>query len=172
MSSFASPRISFLLNVRFYKWCFGFASLIIVQISVLKYFWLIFIPNVIVQPDLVLILLFFFGIRQSQITSTLTGFFAGFFLDAFGGGIIGLHALTKTFAGFLIGYVPKAHKLQRIIQFCVFYFIINIIHDILYKLIYTINTEFNIWKLLFVQSLPSTIYSLFIGAIFFYCLTK
>ena len=172
MRSIASFKIISLITVRFLKWSAGFFALIILQISVLRYLGVITTPNVIVQPDLVLILLFFYGIRHPQISSTMTGFFSGLFLDALSGGILGLHALTKTIAGFLTGYVPNAYKMQKIIQFCFYYFVISIIHDTLYDLIYTINTEIGLIKLIFIQSLPSTIYSVFIGGIVFYWIQR
>lgn len=158
--------------VKLLKWALVFFLLIIAQISVLNFFSLEFRPNTVVKPDIVLIFLFFFGIRYSQLTSTLTGFAAGFFLDALGGGMLGLHALTKTVAGFLMGYVPRTHKIHKIVQFCLLFFTISIIHDMLYNAIYIINTELGFWRLLFVHSLLSTIYSVFIGSIIYYWLKR
>ena len=178
MTTLTSFKIFNFVNVNFLKWSGGFLGLILIQISVLKHLAIsqlplgIFRPNTLVQPDLILILLFFFGIRYSQLASTLTGFTAGFFLDALSGGILGLHALTKTVAGFLIGYVPRVHKIQTLVQFCVFYFAVGIVHDILYYVIYTINTEFSLWRLFFVHSFPSTLYSVFIGGMVYYWLKR
>ena len=172
MNILLSLKIFNLINANFIKWCAGFLGLIIIQISVLKHLELIIKPNSPAKPDLVLILLFFYGIRYSQLASTVAGFAAGFFLDSLSGGMLGLHALTKTIAGFLIGYVPRVHKIQRVVQFCVLYFIINITHDLLYNIIYSINTEFSIWGLFFVNSLPSSVYSVFIGGISFYWLKR
>ena len=154
------------------KWGSVFFLVIIAQISILKFFSFVIRPNTVVKPDIVLIFLFFYGIRYSQLASTLTGFASGFFLDALGGGILGLHALTKTVAGFLMGYVPRTHKIHKIIQFSILFFTISIIHDILYNAIYIINTESSFWRLLFVHSLPSTIYSVFIGGIVYYWLKR
>jgi rod shape-determining protein MreD len=161
-------RVLKIVNENLIKWSIGFISVIVVQITFLRYFALILVPNTRVQPDLVLLLLFFFGTRHSQIMTTVTGFIVGFLLDALSGGMIGMHALTKTVAGFIIGYMPEAHKIQKLVQFSVFLFIVILLHDILFNAIYTINTEFNFWRLLFVYSLPSSIYTLFIGCLIFY----
>jgi len=158
--------------LKFLKWSSVFFLVIIAQISILKFFSFVIRPNTVVKPDIVLIFLFFYGIRYSQLSSTLTGFASGFFLDALGGGILGLHALTKTVAGFLMGYDPRTHKIHKIIQFSILFFTISIIHDILYNAIYIINTESSFWRLLFVHSLPSTVYSVFIGGIVYYWLKR
>jgi len=167
MNNYVPLRMSHIFNSGLLKWSAGFFGLILLQISVLKHLALVK-NNVIIQPDLVLILLFFYGIRQSQIGSTIVGFFAGLLLDAFSGGMLGMHALSKTIAGFLIGYIPRSHKIQTLLHFCLSYFIIGITHDFVYNLLYTINNDLGMWRILFVHSLPSTLYSVFIGGIIFY----
>lgn len=171
MNNFTSVRMTHLFNTIILKWSAGFLVLILIQISVLKHLALAR-ANTVVQPDLILILLFFYGIRQSQIASTVTGFFSGLFLDAFSGGMLGMHALSKTIAGFLLGYIPRAHKIQTLLHFCLFYFVVSIIHDFVYYLLYTINSEIGMWRLVLVHSLPSTLYSVFIGGIVFYMLKR
>ena len=172
MSSISLVKMFNPVDSNFLKWCGGFLGFIFIQISVLKHLALPISANDPIQPDLVLLLLFFYGMRHSQLASTLTGFASGFFLDALGGGMLGLHALTKTVAGFLVGYVPRTHKIHKIVQFCVLFFAISIIHDMIYNFIYKINTEFGFWRLLFVHSFPSTIYSVFIGSIIYYWLKR
>jgi len=165
-------RVLKIIDISFLKWLIGFFTVIIIQISILRYFALVFVPNTPIQPDLVLLFLFFFGIRHSQIVSTLMGFGVGFLLDALGGGMLGLHALTKTVAGFIIGYIPEAHKIQKMAQFCLFLFIVNILHDLLYNTIYIIHTELSFWQLLFKYSLSSCLYTVFIGCLIFYGLRR
>lgn len=172
MKSLSLTKILKPAYVKFLKWSLTFFLVIIAQISVLNFFSLVVRSNTVVKPDIVLIFLFFYGIRYSQLSSTLTGFATGFFLDALGGGMLGLHALTKSVAGFLMGYVPRTHKIHKIVQFCLLFFTISIIHDMIYNAIYIINTEFSFWRLLFVHSLPSTIYSVFIGSIIYYWLKR
>ena len=174
MNNFAPLKISTIFNASFLKWSAGLFGLILLQISVLKHLALVK-KNAVIQPDLILIFLFLYGIRdirQSQIGSTVTGFFAGLLLDAFSGGMLGLHAFSKTIAGFLIGYIPRSHKIHTMLHFCLSYFIIGIIHDCIYNLLYTVNNDISMWRILFVHSLPSTIYSVFIGGIIFYVLQR
>lgn len=171
MNGYIFSRMSHIFNTGLLKWGAGFFGLVLLQISVLKHLALVK-NNTVIQPDLILILLFFYGIRQSQIGSTLAGFFSGLLLDAFSGGMLGMHAFSKTVAGFLIGYIPRSHKIQTLLHFCLSYFIIGIIHDFVYNFLYTINSDIGIWRLLFVHSLPSTLYSVFIGGIIFYMLKR
>jgi len=171
MNNHTSIRMTHLFNTGLLKWSAGFLGLILIQISVLKHLALVR-DNIVVQPDLVLLLLFFYGIRQSQIASTLAGFISGLFLDSLSGGMLGMHAFSMTIAGFLIGYIPRSHKIQTLLHFCLSYFVISIIHDFVYFLLYTINNEIGIWRLLIVYSLPSTLYSVFIGGIVFYMLKR
>jgi len=155
-------------NSTIFKWGAGFLVLIVVQVTVLKYIAIEVQSNISVQPDLVLILLFFFGLRHSQITSTVTGFAVGLVSDILGGGIIGLTAFAKTVAGYSVGYFPREHKIQKISQFSLLLLVITIIHDVIFNIIYVINTELNFWRIVLLHSLPSSIYTVFIGAIIFY----
>jgi len=155
-------------NTTTMKWIAGFLAVIFLQITALKYIEIEVRPNITVQPDIVLLMLFFFGVRNPQNISTITGFFTGLVYDIIGGGIIGLSAFSKTIAGFLTGFVPRIHKLQKISQFLLFLFIVTIIHDLVYNAIYVINTEINYWRLVVVHSLPSSIYTAFVGMIIYY----
>lgn len=170
MNSLSLSKIIKPVYIKFFKWSVVFFLVIIAQISVLNFFSIEIRPNTVVKPDILLIFLFFYGIRYSQLSSTLTGFATGFFFDAMSGGILGLHALTKTVAGFLMGYVPRTQKIHKIVQFSLLFFTISIIHDMIYNAIYIINTDSSFWWLLFVHSLPSTVYSVIIGGIVYYWL--
>ena len=56
MNNFTSIRMTHLFNTSVLKWSAGFLVLILIQISVLKYLALAR-ANIVVQPDLILILL-------------------------------------------------------------------------------------------------------------------
>jgi rod shape-determining protein MreD len=56
-----------------------------------------------IAPDVPLILTVLVALRRGPEVGCLVGFFAGFFQDVAGGGLIGVQALTKALAGFAMG---------------------------------------------------------------------
>ena len=78
---------------------------------------LIFIPLAIIQttviplisingyvPDLILILLVLYTLKEGQMYGMILGFVLGFFFDLATGNVIGSTMLSKTVAGFVAGY--------------------------------------------------------------------
>lgn len=150
------------------KWSVGFLVTILVQVTVLRYIAIEVQPNISVQPDLILLLLFFMGLRTPQITATVAGFLSGILYDILAGGIIGLSAFTKTIVGFLTGFFPPEHKIQKIVRFSFLLFFVTMLHDMIFNAIFVINTEFAFWRLVVIRSIPSSIYTVFVGSIIFY----
>jgi rod shape-determining protein MreD len=60
-----------------------------------------------VVPDLVLVLVICYALLNGPKKGFLFGALAGFFVDIFSGGLIGLEMLTKTGAGYLAGLLEK-----------------------------------------------------------------
>ncbi|MFC1564076.1 rod shape-determining protein MreD [candidate division KSB1 bacterium] len=156
------------LDSTYVKWGSGFIVLTLIQITVLQYISINVTQDISVKPDLVLLMLFFFGLRFSQIHSTITGFAAGLLMDILSGGIIGLNALTKTLSGFMTGYLPREYKIKQLSQCCLFLFMICIIHDVVFNIIYVINSQLSFWRIFLLHSLPSSAYTVFIGGIIYY----
>lgn len=154
------------------KWAAGFVAVLIVQVSALPYIAIEVRPNISVQPDLLLIMLFFFGLRFSHESTIVAGFASGLCYDLIGSGLPGLTALAKTVSGFLVGFAPPRHKIQKTTQFLVLFLIITLMHDLIVNAVFIINTEIDYWKLVLIHSLPSTVYTLFIGVIVYYWLEK
>ncbi len=155
-------------NSDIFKWAAGFIATVFIQVTVLKFIAIEVQPNISVQPDLVLLLLFFFGLHFSPNLSSIAGFLSGLTYDIFSGGIIGLSAFTKTISGFIIGYLPRMHKLQKLFHFLILLFTVVLIHDLVYNAIFVINTEINYFRLVLLHSIPSSFYTVFIGVIVFY----
>jgi len=153
-------------------WIISFFAIIIFQITLLKYVAIEVKPNISVQPDIILLMLFFFGLRFSQNTSTITGFLTGLVYDMLSGGIVGLSAFTKTIIGFILGFAPNRQKIKQISQFIILLFTIVLLHDLLFNMIYVLDTDINYWSLVLNHSLPSSIYTVFLGVIVFFWLEK
>jgi rod shape-determining protein MreD len=56
-----------------------------------------------ITPDLPLIVTVFVALQRGPAAGCLAGFVAGFLQDMAGGGLIGVQALTKALAGFMMG---------------------------------------------------------------------
>ena len=54
-------------------------------------------------PDLPFVVMVFLALRRGPEVGCLTGFLAGLLQDATGGGLVGVQALTKALAGFVLG---------------------------------------------------------------------
>ena len=171
MNTFNSIKVPHILNMEYLKWGVGILGLILTQISVLKHVAITW-SNIIIMPDITLVALFFFGTRNSAKATIIAGFAAGLTLDALGGGFLGMNAFSKTIGCFLIGFIPLVHRIQKLLQFCLFFLLISVIHDMAYNVIYTINNDISAWRLFFVHSLPSSLYSVVIAGIAFYWLKK
>lgn len=150
------------------KWGVGFLAVIIFQITVLQYISINVRQDISVKPDLVLLMIFFFGLRFPQNHSTIAGFSAGLVMDILSGGILGLNSMTKTISGFITGFMPREYKIKQLTQFCLFLFSICIIHDVIFNVIYVINSQLNFWRIFLLYSLPSSVYTVFIGGIVYY----
>jgi rod shape-determining protein MreD len=59
-----------------------------------------------VTPDLPLILTAFIALRRGPETGCLVGFASGLFQDAASGGLLGVQALSRALAGFMMGLLP------------------------------------------------------------------
>lgn len=81
---------------------------LLIQITVIP---LISIGGVI--PDLIIILLVYYGITQGQIYGSVLGFIYGFLFDIITGSLLGSTMISKTIAGFTAGYFSSENKVDN-----------------------------------------------------------
>lgn len=84
-----------------------FIPIIIFQMTVLP---LISIQGI--TPDLILILLLFFILKEGQLYGTTMGFVFGLLFDIISGGVLGSASFSKTLAGFAGGYFYNENTSQ------------------------------------------------------------
>jgi len=82
-----------------------FAVLLIIQTTVLNF---ISINGIV--PDLILILLVFYSIKNNQIYGMVLGFVFGFLFDLITGSLLGSSVISKTITGFTAGYFSNENK--------------------------------------------------------------
>ncbi|MBU2492564.1 MAG: rod shape-determining protein MreD [Bacteroidetes bacterium] len=126
---------------------------------------LIFIPLAILQltvvplisidfivPDLILILLVFFTLRNGQIYGSILGFLLGLLFDLVSGGLIGAAMFSKTLAGFLAGYFFSEKRVETNLDstmFIVIIFICAFVDSLFYSLLASSETDITIINLFF-----------------------
>jgi rod shape-determining protein MreD len=84
-----------------------FIPLIIIQLTVIP---LISIQGII--PDLIMILLMFYTLKEGQMYGTVMGFVFGVMFDLISGGVLGSAAFAKTLSGFIGGYFYNENTSQ------------------------------------------------------------
>jgi len=147
-----------------------------------EYIWsiVLFFPILIIQttvipfisingitPDLIIIMLVFYSMRNGQVYGTVLGFFYGFLFDLITGSLLGSTMLSKTIAGFIAGYYSNENK--REIYFKTYIFVLIVLLCSVIDL--TINSFFSslelntsIVLLLFEQGVLPGIYTAVISA--------
>lgn len=111
-----------------------------------EYIWsiVLFFPLLIIQttivpfisingitPDLIIIMLVFYTIRNGQVYGTVLGFIYGFLFDLITGSLLGSTMLSKTIAGFIAGYFSNENKreiyLKHIYLSLLYFFVLLLI---------------------------------------------
>jgi len=119
-----------------------------------EYIWsiVLFFPLLIIQttivpfisvngitPDLILIMLVFYSIRNGHVYGTVLGFIYGFLFDLITGSLLGSTMLSKTIAGFIAGYFSNENKREIYFKTYIFIFIVLLcsIIDLMIKTIFS-----------------------------------
>jgi len=134
-----------------------FFPLLIIQTTLIP---LISINGIV--PDLLLILLVFYAVKEGQMYGTILGFVFGFFFDLITGSLLGSSMLSKTLSGFIAGYFYNENKQDLYFKSYVFALIVllcGIIDAIVYSFFSTVEFSTNILLLFFEQGLMPGLYS-------------
>jgi len=84
-----------------------FIPIAVIQLTIVPF---LTVQNI--SPNLILVLLVFFTLKNGQMFGTLLGFLYGFLFDIISGGILGAFMLSFTIAGFIAGYFFNENKLD------------------------------------------------------------
>ena len=132
---------------------------------ILQTFFIPLIEIKIWRPNLILLVVIYFGFRFGVIYGTIGGFALGLFQDALGANLLGISSLANCIIGFIAGQTKQtklsinAKTLLTIILIllngCIFYFF------------YQMNTETTFFYLLFSRVFPNTIYTFITGIIIY-----
>lgn len=114
------------------------------------------------KPDLVLIYFLFHFSRIGGFQTVIAGFGIGLLQDLFGGGFIGVNALAKTLAGFLLAKLFPEKVPEEKWLYLGRLFLCIILHDFALWFIEGQAEYQGIGALLFRQVLPSVLYNGFL----------
>lgn len=144
-----------------FRYFLYFMVALILQITLVKY-----IQIFTWQPDLVLIVLVSYSLRQGPNLGMTAGFGVGLVQDLISTHFLGLTALSKTVAGFAAGNF--AGKFSQRTEFFLTILVSGLIHDFIYFLIYTLGEEFSFQSLIFLYTIPNVLYTVLIGGFMYY----
>jgi len=117
-------------------------------------------------PDIFILYLVYIAIRRGQIEATISGFAIGLLQDIITIKFLGLAALSKTIAGFAVGYFYNENTIEQTLGSYRYLLLIgtcSIIHNIVYFTIFFQGNENAIFFLSLESTLGITLYTCIIG---------
>lgn len=147
----------------FIKWLGLFAAMYLLQSTVVTQ-----ISIAGVQPDLLMLVLFFCAIKTEAIPAVFAGFFIGLAQDFYSPEILGQNALAKTIAGFFTGlFNEKVMRLDPLFQILLLA-LMFVLHDVAYFTIQIVKTGVSFEAIgmeLLTSTLPRMLYTLFFALV-------
>ncbi len=127
-----------------------------------------------IRPDFVIITLVFFGLEFGSVYAIIAGFLVGLMqgLGFFGSGFIGLSSLANSMTGFYVGFFQKSNRKFNHLFFLIILLSSCLIHDFLYFYISTFGSEIIIISMIIKTVLPTSLYTMIVGMLFFYAIKK
>jgi rod shape-determining protein MreD len=134
-----------------------FFLLLILQTTVVNF---ISINGIV--PDLILILLVFYSIKNNQIFGMILGFIFGFLFDLITGSLLGSSIISKTICGFTAGYFSNENKREFYLNSYAFPLVVllcGIIDSVVYSFFSSSNLNSSFMFLMMQQGIFPGIYT-------------
>lgn len=128
-----------------------------------------------ISPDLVLILLVFFTIKNNQMYGTILGFIFGGICDLTFGTILGSSMIAKTLSGFIAGYFSSENKRDSYLiplNFSMIIFFIGIIDNSIFSFFSSFDFSQNFISALLKSTIMSSIYTSIISMLIIIVIPK
>jgi rod shape-determining protein MreD len=149
---------------------FFFFILLLVQTTIVN---LISINGII--PDLILILLVFYSIKNNQIYGMLMGFIFGFLFDLITGSLLGSSVISKTICGFTAGYFSNENKREFYLKSYAFPLIVllcGVIDSFVYSFFSSSSFNSSLMLILLQQGILPGIYTSALSVIVLFFMPK
>ena len=134
-----------------------FFPVLVIQTTIIP---LISINGVI--PDLIIILLVFYTLRNGQIYGTVLGFIYGLLFDLITGSLLGSSMLAKSLAGFVAGYFANENKIEiyfKSYNFALIVLLCSVINSVINAFFSTVEFNSNLFVMIFQLGLLPGIYT-------------
>lgn len=122
-----------------------------------------------IRPDLPLIITLFAAFKYGSMEGQVTGFFAGFGMDVFSGGLFGVGAFTKTLIGFVAGAFKKKIYSENVLVILVYIFIASFFNGIIFIIMNKIFLPGSVgfWDYIYRILLIEIVYNCVVGVFLF-----
>lgn len=125
-----------------------------------------------IQPDLVVLVLFYVALLEGSFGATIAGFCIGLVQDVYAPETLGLNALCKSLVGFGLGYCQRGVFMESLVARALILFVAVLAHDILYFLIFSWPEVGRGLVLLVRFGLPTALYTALVGYLIFYLIRR
>lgn len=143
------------------------AAALILQSTLLK---LVAIRQI--QPDLILLVLFYVALMEGSYGATIVGFCTGLVQDVYSPQTLGLNALCKSLVGFGLGYCQRGIFVESLVARALILFAAVLVHDVLYFLVSSWpGVGRGLGQVLGI-GLPTALYTAILGYVIFYLMRR
>ncbi len=149
------------------RYIFLAAAALIAQSTFLK---LVAIGSI--QPDLVLLVLFYIALREGSYGATIAGFCTGLIQDVYSPETLGLNALCKSLVGFGLGYCRRGIFVESLTARAFILFMAVLAHDMIRFLVSLWPEVGRAFGSLMSSGLPAALYTALVGYVVFYLLAR
>ncbi|OGF99493.1 MAG: rod shape-determining protein MreD [Candidatus Glassbacteria bacterium RIFCSPLOWO2_12_FULL_58_11] len=118
-------------------------------------------------PDLFLVAVVYCALRLGPTGGSVSGFICGMVQDSFSYTYFGLHSAVKTAVGFAVGKARHSFFSNNYLVQMAIIFAAKIIHDIIFYAFYFSGGEESFWSRIFLETLPSAVYTSVLGVALF-----
>ncbi len=145
----------------------------VIYLIPLLFVQVIFIPFIAIDtavPDIVLILVVYYAVREGQIRGAIFGFGAGLVFDLVTGNLLGSAALSKTLAAFVAGYFStnRIDLNLRSYRFILIILLTAFINSSTFALVTNFDLNNNLLRLIFEQGITPALYTGLISTIWIF----
>lgn len=120
-----------------------------------------------VKPDVVLLLVVYIALVEKRLPATLAGFALGLVDGLSGTGLLGLSALTKSLAAFIVSSYKGTKELQSFYHASAALVIAALLQNLIAFTILSIDSPLTFWRGILTLAIPSAVYTTVFGLIVF-----
>jgi rod shape-determining protein MreD len=118
-----------------------------------------------IAPDFPLLLVAYFSLNRGAFQGSISGFFVGLLQDLYSPELLGLNALTKSLAGYVLGLVGGKAEPDNLPFLVGLFGIAALANDFVYLLFFTGLDLGRFFVMFFTIAVPSAVYTAILGVV-------